>query len=141
VSCGFFARASLKIAQHNHGSIVVWKRGQLRVEQVSEFLAGTDCCDAHGFKGSAGLCFAPLSSGVHLSRLERCLSGNSIEPVRQRSSRNDGRGFASEHKKGGLEGILGILSMPEYPLANLKHHRAVSTQNGFKGSHIELFDE
>src|SRR5262249_16452469 len=55
--------------------------------------------------------------------------------------RTDGRPLAGEDQKGRLEGVLGIVMIADDPAADPEDHRAVTTDEGFKGRLVLLIKE
>jgi hypothetical protein len=55
--------------------------------------------------------------------------GDTVQPARQRSVLADGSHPSRQDEEGGLEGVLGVLLVPEQSPANAQHHRPVSAQD------------
>jgi hypothetical protein len=70
--------------------------------------------------GGVGLCF------------QGHMIGNRVEPVSHRTAPVQGTSPTKEHEKGGLEGVLGRMTVVQDTPADAQHHRAVSPDQGGK---------
>jgi hypothetical protein len=85
---------------------------------------------------------APSAPGA---RVQGSSPGNPIEPVRKELAPSDGARFLTEHQKGRLEAVLGILPVGHQALTDTPDHRPVSPQESREGHAIlmqgKLFQE
>ncbi|SRR5258707_211420 len=90
------------------------------------------------FAGFAHGClpFLDAPPGRPRPRLARGPIGDTVEPAADRCTVADGRGFARQHEKGGLKGVLRVLASAEHAPAYAEDHRAVASDEGLKGGLI-----
>jgi hypothetical protein len=62
--------------------------------------------------------------------------GDPVEPTARRVPLGNGTGFANEDEESGLKSIFGIVWVRENATADAQDHRAMSSQDGFKGGLI-----
>jgi hypothetical protein len=64
-----------------------------------------------------------------------------VKPDREGFVSANGGGLPGEDEKGGLKGVLGVVSVAQHLPADAEHKRTVSLQEGGEGSFIASSDE
>lgn len=131
---------ALQVTEDEGGPILLRQATDLLIEdrpQVApEHLIGSFPCRhvvQRRFAGAAGLLPGPQAESNPVSHL--------VEPAADRVAFADGRGLASKHQEGDLEGILGLMVVVQDALAEAEDHRAMPPDQHLEGGLVALADE
>jgi hypothetical protein len=112
----------LQITQDDENSLSIRQPAQFLVEQ-GEQISSSVRFRCGGFGHLGYLLFPLLSPGSRHPRLEGGLVGHAVEPVGDHLAGHDRVGLADQDEEGGLEIVLGIMTIPQDAAADTPHHR------------------
>ncbi len=122
---------SFHLAEDHGGSILLREAAQLLVESRQEVAHGVaSSCSGFGDVGHRGFSNSPF--GPHRPRLDGRPIRDAVEPVADHRPRRHRPRFPGEDEECRLEGVFGVVVVPEDPEANAPDHRAMSLDEDFQ---------
>jgi hypothetical protein len=135
----FLAGLTLQVAQDDDAPILVGQADQLLVKYGLEITPPV--LWGHGWFGHRGhLPFSLLPLGGGRPGLQGRLVSHAIEPVGQQLPGSNRRCLTDEDKEGGLEGVLGIVVVPENTAAHPPDHRPMPLHKGCESRLVTAAD-
>jgi hypothetical protein len=138
--CRLLDCLALKSAEQDREPVVFGQAVQFLVQQGLQ-ITPLVLLGGFGFGHLRHLLFSPPPLRRHAFRFQGGAEGDSVQPVGDPLPRPDGRCFACENQKGRLKGVLGIVVAVDDTAAHAEDHRAVATDEGFKGRFVLLLNK
>ena len=124
-------RLALQLAQDDGDAVLLGQAAQLPVEQFGQVVGHVERHRLR-FGYIRGLAFPHSSLRPRRSRFQGRLVCHAVEPVGDQLPMGDGMTFSGQHEERRLEGVLGVVMIPEDPAADAPHHRAVTPDEGLE---------
>ena len=131
---------ALQLAQDDGDAVLLGQAAQLPVEGLGQVIPKVS---GHrlGLRHVRHLAFPPPPLGPRRSRFHGRLVRHAVEPVAELLPWHDRSRLAGEDEERRLEGVLGVVVIPEDPAADAPDHRAVAPDDRLEDRLLSPGDE
>jgi hypothetical protein len=137
-------RLAFQAAQNHHKAVPFREPPDLLINCREQFAASQlvqRVGPRAGLRDPSGLGLPVLPARRTPQRVQCHLPADAVEPGGKSVRGAHACGFPRQNEKSGLEGVLGLVGVAQYPPADAEHHRAVPGNEDCEGAFVLLPNE